>query len=158
MTEPTDQVLATTTLPTETTETEIVPVVPAAVVPTNGAPIQTGYVPQQAFVPMVPIIQKQTYSSVMSYVGITRRTTAWARRVGANGGIAMGFAITAAVFFLLAMYCVVTVWYLVVGLLFGWLMFPFRFIRRSHRKSEALQKQQLATMQAMLIQQQQGRS
>ncbi|HZC52499.1 MAG TPA: hypothetical protein VE441_08390 [Mycobacterium sp.] len=44
---------------------------------------------------------------------------------------------------------------LVVGFLFGWLLLPFRLVRRSHSKREALQKQQLATMQAMLIQQQQ---
>lgn len=143
----------------QTAAAQFIPAVPAAVVPVAQpgvpvAPVATGYVPPPVL-PTTPIMPKQTYSSAMSYVGITRRTTALVRRVGAANGAVMALAVTAAVIWLLVMYAVVTVWYLVVGFLFGWLLFPFRLIRRSHRKQEALQKQQLATMQAMLIQQQQ---
>lgn len=144
---------------TETDAAQFIPAVPAAVVPVAQpgvpvAPVATGYVPPTAL-PTSPIMPKQTYSAAMSYVGITRRTTAFVRRVGAANGAVMALAVIGAIMWLLVMYAVVTVWYLVVGVLFGWLLFPFRLIRRSHRKQEALQKQQLATMQAMLIQQQQ---
>lgn len=137
-----------------------IPAVPAAVVPVvapggPAAPIAVGYVPAPPMLPTTPILAKQTYSSVMSFVGITRRTTAWLRRVGAANAGLMALAIVAAVLWLLVMYCVVAVWYFVIFGLFGIFMFPFRLIRRGHRKQEALQKQQLATMQAMLIQQQQ---
>jgi uncharacterized protein HemY len=57
------------------------------------------------------------------------------------------------ILFLLFMYVFLVAWYLVVFVLFGFLTFPFRLIRRSHRKQEHLARAQLATMQAMLQQQ-----
>jgi hypothetical protein len=39
-------------------------------------------------------------------------------------------------------------------LLFGVFMIPYRFMRRSARKQEHLQQVQLATMQAMMVNQQ----
>jgi hypothetical protein len=106
-------------------------------------------------IPDVPIMRKQTYSSPMSYIGITRRGTAWLRRVG-DTRLKTGFAVIALGLYLVVMYAVVTGWYLVIFGIFGLFTFPYRLIRRSHRKQEALQKQQLATMQAMLIQQKQA--
>lgn len=105
-------------------------------------------------VPDIPIMRKQTYSSPMSYIGITRRGTAWLRRVG-DTRLKTGFAVVALGLYLAVMYVIVTGWYLVIFGVFGLFTFPYRLIRRSHRKQEHLQKQQLATMQAMLIQQQQ---
>lgn len=151
---PSEIVLPGSSVPDVTVpDTTLIPTAPAVVVPVtpSGAaagPMMTGTVPG---LPTTPITPKQTYSSVMSYVGITRRTTAWVRRVGAKGA---ALAVPAAVLWLLLMYSIVTVWYVVTLLLFSWLLFPFRLIRRSQRKNEALQRQQLATMQAMLIQQQ----
>jgi hypothetical protein len=52
------------------------------------------------------------------------------------------------------MWTVITVWYGITIGLFGIFMIPFRLIRRGHRKQVHLQEQQLATMQAMMIQQQ----
>jgi Flp pilus assembly protein TadB len=106
-------------------------------------------------IPDVPIIRKQTYSATLSYIGITRRTTAWIRRVGDNWW-KTSLALSVALFFLGLMYAVITVWYFIAFVLFGFFMFPYRLVRRSHRKQEHLQRQQLATMQAMLIQQQQA--
>lgn len=52
------------------------------------------------------------------------------------------------------MYAILIVWYFVMTFIFGVLFFPYRMVRRSHRRQEHLQRQQLATMQAILIQQQ----
>lgn len=106
-------------------------------------------------IPDVPIMRKQTYASPMSYVGITRRGTAFVRRVGDNRW-KTGLAVIAVGLFLAAMYVVLLGWYFVIFVLFGVFTFPYRLVRRSHRKQEHMQKQQLATMQAMLIQQQQA--
>ena len=104
-------------------------------------------------VPDVPIMRKQTYASPMSFVGITRRGTAWVRLVGDNWWKA-SLAVVAVLLFLTSMYAIIAVWYVIIFGLFGVFTFPFRLVRRSHRKQEHLQKQQLATMQAMLVQQQ----
>jgi len=107
--------------------------------------------------PTVPVLEKRTYSSAMSYVGITRRTTAWVRKAGSRSPVAAGVATLAAVLFLLVMYSFLLVWYTIV--LYGPLIFftlPFRLIRRSQRKNHHLQQTQLATMQTMLVQQQQA--
>lgn len=106
-------------------------------------------------VPDMPIMRKQTYSATLSFVGITRRGTGWVRRVGDNWWKA-SLAVVALLLFLTGMYAVIAVWYIVIFGLFGVFTFPFRLVRRSHRKQEHLQKQQLATMQAMLVQQQQA--
>lgn len=106
-------------------------------------------------IPDTPMMRKQTYASPMSYLGVTRRGTAWVRRVGDNRW-KTGFAVIALVLFLAVMYVVLLGWYFVIFVLFGVFTFPYRLVRRSHRKQEHLQKQQLATMQAMLVQQQQA--
>lgn len=106
-------------------------------------------------VPTEPILDKQTYSSAMSFIGITRRTTRWCRHVGSTP-VRATLAIAAAVVFLILMYVIVTLWYVVVFGLFGLFMFPFRLMRRSARKREAYQRQSLATQQAMLLVQQQA--
>jgi hypothetical protein len=132
---------------------------PAAV---NGESTTNGILPMDnrqlrapvALLPQAPILAKQTYASPMSYVGITRRTTAWVRRVGTSNPAAAAAAWFAALIFLGGMYSVLVLWYFVTVVIFGWLLVPFRIIRRSHRRQEHLQRQQLATMQAMLVQQQ----
>ena len=106
-------------------------------------------------IPDTPIMRKQTYASPMSYVGITRRSTAWVRRVGTDRW-RTGLAVIAVGLFLAVMYVVLLGWYFIIFVLFGVFTFPYRLVRRSHRKQEHMQKQQLATMQAMLIQQQQA--
>lgn len=111
--------------------------------------------PSAPLVPTMPIVAKQTYASVMSYVGITRRTIAWYKRVGSRGALMAWLAAVGAFYWLVQMYVVITVWYLTVYVLFGVFMIPWRLIRRSQRKSQHLQAVQLATMQAMLVNQQQ---
>lgn len=111
---------------------------------------QSGY---EGIVPDNPVMRKRTYAASLSYVGITRRTTAWVRRVG-NNPASTTAAVVAAVFFLLIMYAFLVLWYFVIFCCFGVLTIPYRIVRRSHRKQEHVQKQQLATMQAMLLQQQ----
>jgi hypothetical protein len=106
-----------------------------------------------ALVPDAPIMRKQTYSSPMSFVGITRRGTAWMRKVGTNPWKA-ALAVVALLVFPPTMYGVILFWYVIVFGVFGLFTIPFRFIRRGQRKSEAVQRQQLATMQAMMVQQQ----
>lgn len=107
-------------------------------------------------IPETPMMGKQTYASPMSYVGITRRGTAWVRRTGGGVWWKAALAVTVLLVFLAVMYAVLLVWYFVIFVLFGVFTFPFRMIRRSHRKQEHLQRQQLATMQAMMVQQQQA--
>lgn len=119
--------------------------------PISASPAPTA----SGIVPDMPIMRKQTYSSTMSYVGVTRRSTAWLRSFGTTPW-KTGLGVLALVVFLAGMYAFLVVWYFVIFFIFGFLTFPFRLIRRSHRKQEHLQKQQLATMQAMLIQQQQA--
>ena len=107
-------------------------------------------------VPDAPIMRKQTYAAPLSYVGYTRRALAWVKRTGTNP-VSAGLAWTAMVIATAAMWLVVLpIWYFVTLVIFGWFMVPFRLIRRSHRKQEHLQRQQLATMQAMMLQQQQA--
>lgn len=101
-----------------------------------------------------PIMPKTTYASPMSYIGFTRRLLAWRRRTSAHGTTQAILAWTSAVLAAVLMYAFLIVWYLIIFVAFGLFTFPYRFVRRSHRKQEALQRQQLATMQAMLIQQQ----
>jgi Flp pilus assembly protein TadB len=107
--------------------------------------------------PHTPVVQRQTYSSPLSFVGITRRTTAWIRRVGTNPGLT-ALAVAAGLVFLFMMYAFIAVWYFVIFFLFGIFTFPFRLLRRGQRKQEHLQREQLATMQALLVQQQYQRS
>jgi hypothetical protein len=122
-------------------------VVPASNIPA-AQPTAAGIVPD------VPIMRRRTYAATLSFVGITRRGTGWVRRVGDNWWKA-SLAVAALLLFLTGMYAVIAVWYVVIFGLFGVFTFPFRLVRRSHRKQEHLQRQQLATMQAMLVQQQQ---
>lgn len=79
---------------------------------------------------------------------------AWAKRVGARSTALAVVAWTFGLLFLVFMYAFLLAWYLVVFGLFGVFMFPFRLLRRGQRKSQHLQAAQLATMQAMLQQQQ----
>jgi hypothetical protein len=116
------------------------------------APITPYQAPAPAL-PHQPVLQRQTYSSAMSFIGITRRTTAWIRRVGTNPAL-LALALAAGLMFLFAMYMFIAVWYVVIFGLFGVFMFPFRMHRRGQRKQEHLQREQLATMQALLLQQQ----
>ena len=107
-------------------------------------------------IPDTPMMSKQTYASPMSYIGSARRATAFVRRTGTSP-IRASLAWTAACLFIgLMWFAVLPVWYFFTIIIFGWFMIPFRLVRRSHRKQEHIQKTQLATMQAMMIQQQQA--
>jgi hypothetical protein len=91
----------------------------------------------------------------MSYVGSLRRTTAWVRKFGTTPPKAIvGWILGSA--FLLFMWVFLLGWYFVTLVIFGLFTIPYRFVRRGHRKQEHLQRAQLATMQAMLAQQQQA--
>jgi hypothetical protein len=103
--------------------------------------------------PQTPVIDRQTYASPMSYIGSGRRLGAWASRGGGATSIAKWLLALPTI---LAMWCVVTCWYVIAFGLFGVFTFPYRFIRRGQRKALAAQKVQLATMQAMLVQQQEA--
>lgn len=120
------------------------PYVPASQVPQAMGP----------FIPTTPLMEKKTYSSPLSYIGATRRASAWARRVGSHGVPQGVLSAVAAITWLMFMYLFVTCWYIVVFGIFGLVTFPYRFIRRGQRKSQHIEAQQLATMQAILIQQQ----
>ena len=138
-------------VPADAVEVQAVEAVVGAAAPTPTAPSSPD------LFPAAPVLKKRTYSSTLSYVGITRRTTAWVRKTGARSTLAAVLATTAAVLFLIIMYAFLIVWYVIV--LYGPLILftlPFRLIRRSQRKSHHLQETQLATMQAMLVQQQQA--
>jgi hypothetical protein len=131
------------------------PKTPVATAPTQSPP----RFQEPRFAPLIatnPIMEKRTYASAMSYVGVTRRTTAWVRKVGSTSAAAAYFAWSAAMLFLLFMYVFLIGWYFVVFVLFGFFTFPFRLIRRGQRKQAHVQQTQLATMQAMLIRQQQS--
>lgn len=110
---------------------------------------------QAQLVPTTPIYAKKTYASPMSYVGSLRRVTAWIRSFGDTPPKAIAAWLLGAAAISI-MWAVVTAWYVVTVILFGVFMIPFRFIRRGHRKQVHLQEQQLATMQAMMINQQQA--
>src|SRR4051794_5930303 len=102
------------------------------------------------------MMSKQTYASPMSYAGSARRASAFVRRVGTTP-LKASFAWTFAAFFVSVMwFAILPVWYFFTLIIFGWFMIPFRLVRRSHRKQEHIQKTQLATMQAMMVQQQQA--
>lgn len=113
----------------------------------------TGYRdPERLGLPTEPVIKSQSYASPMSYVGSTRRIAAWAKKAGVrNAGIAVVVWIVA----VLAMLCTwafLLFWYSIIFGLFGVFVLPFRAIRRSQRKSQHIQRQTLATQQAMLQQ------
>jgi len=59
------------------------------------------------------------YASAMSYVGITKRTTAWIRKTGTSP-IAAGLAWTAGLTFLMCIYVLLVGWYFVTLVIFGW--------------------------------------
>jgi Flp pilus assembly protein TadB len=112
----------------------------------------------EGLVPQTPIVSKRTYAAPMSYVGSARRVAAVVRRKGpANPGVAAvawGLGLLA----ILLLWVVVTGWYGVALLLFGVFMIPYRFMRRSARRQDHLQQVQLATMQAMMVNQQRALS
>ena len=107
-----------------------------------------------AFVPETPLMRSQTYAAPMSFIGSARRLLEITRRLGAEGpaqavGAWLFFAVSlsvawAAIFF----------WYVIAFGVFGVFTIPFRFFRRGQRKSLAVQEKQLATMQAMMLNQQ----
>ena len=104
-------------------------------------------------IPTTPIMPSQTYASPMSFVGSARRIGAWAGRH--DGVPAFAFVAWATALIAIAVtWAFLIFWYLFVFGLFGVFTIPYRLVRRSQRKSLAVQKQQLATMQAMMVQQQ----
>ncbi|WP_386445906.1 hypothetical protein [Streptomyces ovatisporus] len=109
---------------------------------------------QGALIPESPALSKMSYSAPLSYVGITRRISARIKRVGAAGPFAAWLAWALGAIVILLGWALVTVWYAITLLLFNVFLFPYRLIRRSHRKQEQLQQAELATMQAMMINQQ----
>lgn len=101
-------------------------------------------------------IRLGTASSTMSYVGSARRLTTWARSRAGTEQPKAALIWTAAVLAIAGMFSLVTVWYIVVYGIFGLILVPFRILTRGGRRRERLQRAQLATTQAMLVQQQQA--
>ena len=108
--------------------------------------------PSGPVVPEKPIMAKQSYASPLSFVGSTRREIAWAKR-HSTAWWTTTLVILALVVMLPLTWALDLIWFVVVTLLFGVFTFPYRLMRRSQRKQEAYQRQQLATMQAMMINQ-----
>ncbi len=136
-------------------EGQVVPSGDGTVEPTPASMPPASMPPPGPLFPKQPVLEKKTYASPLSFVGATRRTTAWVRKVSTSTLKAF-LAWTAAVLWLLIMYAFLVCWYVVVLGIFGVFTFPYRLHRRSQRKSEHLQATQLATMQTMLVQQQQA--
>jgi hypothetical protein len=138
---------------------EVVPSQAPATPPPASSP-PAAQQPQQSYppnlIPENPAFTKQTYASPMSYIGSGRRTTAWIRKFGTTPAKAF-FGWTFGVIWVATMWLIILpAWYFVTLVLFGVFMIPYRLVRRSHRKQEHMQRTQLATMQAMLVQQQQA--
>ena len=113
----------------------------------------TGYRdPERLGLPTEPVMKSQTYASPMSYVGSTRRILAWAKKAGVrNAGLAV-LVWVVAIFSMVLIWAFLLLWYFIIFGLFGIFVFPFRSVRRSQRKSEHIQRQTLATQQAMFQQ------
>lgn len=95
----------------------------------------------------VAVPEKRTYATMLSFVGITRRSMAWMRR-NKTAGAARGVLWAGLSIYLLVMYTVVLTWYaLIIGFFF--IVIPWRVIRRGQRKSLHIQQQQLAALQGM---------
>jgi hypothetical protein len=105
-------------------------------------------------IPQAPSVVKRSYASPLSFIGATRRAFAWVRKVGSTP-VKAYLAWTAVALYLVLMYSFLVVYYTVVFGLFGVFMFPYRLVRRSHRKAQHLQEVQLAATQALLVQQSQ---
>jgi Flp pilus assembly protein TadB len=93
------------------------------------------------------IIMGSSYAAPMSFVGSTRRMSAWAR--GHRSLIGKAFAWSCVAVSLLLVWMVIAGWYVIVFGIFGVFTIPFRLMRRGQRKSLAVQRQQLETMKQM---------
>lgn len=140
--------------------------------PSVSPPPATGSPPQSWNAPRTPRLdnQNQSYASALSFVGSTRRITAWTERHTENVGTAANAGIwTGAIALMLITWVIVIVWYallllplivcLTIPLLWPFVpftlaVFGFRSHRRSQRKAQYTSEIQLATMQAMLANQQ----
>lgn len=110
----------------------------------------TGYGdPRWLGLPTEPVMKSKTYASPMSYVGSTRRIAAWAKEASVRSAALAVLVWVVAIFAMVFMWMFLMLWYLVVFGLFGVFVFPFRAVRRSQRKSQHVQRQALATQQAM---------
>jgi hypothetical protein len=83
----------------------------------------------------------ETYAAPMSFVGATRRLLGWGR----GNPVKLAAAVVAVPI----SWMVVAVWYVVVFGLFAIITIPFRLIRRSQRKTLALQRQQLEELKRL---------
>jgi hypothetical protein len=84
---------------------------------------------------------KETYAAPMSFVGATKRILNWA-----SGSIVkkiLGWISLPFVWIFLIL------WYIVVFGVFALFTIPFRFIRRSQRKNEAISRAQLRELEEM---------
>jgi hypothetical protein len=94
----------------------------------------------------------------MSFVGSLRRGLDWAARVSKESPALAPVGWTFGILYIATMWLfVLPFWYFFAIGIFGWLLIPFRLFRRSSRKSQHLQATQLATMQALLQQNQLAR-
>lgn len=71
-----------------------------------------------------------------------------------NGALVALVWTAAVVFVVIMWFAVLPTWYFLTFVVFGVFMIPFRIIRRGQRRRQHLQEVQLATMQAMMLQQQ----
>ena len=99
-------------------------------------------------VPQTPILDKQTYSAPMSFVGATKRILTWAGRPRSTA-LAVTVWTTVALG-LVIVWALLVCWYVVIFGLFGIFTFPYRLIRRHQRKALHVQRAQLAAMQTFV--------
>jgi hypothetical protein len=83
----------------------------------------------------------ETYAAPTSFVGSARRLVQWAGR--------NPLKLLAALLAIPVVWLALIPWYFVVFVLFGVFTIPFRFVRRSQRKSLAVQKAQLAELRKL---------
>jgi hypothetical protein len=105
--------------------------------------------PQAVGLPSTPYVGSKSYAAPLSFVGSTRRVTAWIKGVTErNPAMAVPAWIVGGIFLVMAWWFIL-VWYFVIFGLFGTFVIPFRLVRRSQRKALHVQEMALATQQAM---------
>src|SRR5690348_14180563 len=102
--------------------------------------------PPREIVPETQLLSTPTYPSPMSFIGATKRILTWADKPRSSG---LAVAVWVSVILsLILVWALLACWYVVIFGLFGIFTIPYRLVRRSQRKSQHVQRVQLATMQA----------
>lgn len=115
--------------------------------------------PQQAPPPPVVVVapysplRGRTSSTFLSFVGVTRRASAWLRGSQGHGLVRFLILWPLVGMYLFLMYALIIFWYACVVVPFFFLVIPWRVLRRGQRQRKHLQDAQLATLQQIAQQQ-----